>query len=148
MQNSGTEGALCGHGPLLKQNANLLREIKIGEETQVFSFSAFVWPLMLSKSSRSLAVSCAKPGVKDTIQILKKKIVSYVQYGGAAEPQTAQDAPWLHGRGPSLNILVFARFSALDDRGPVLNLVLYFWPRQNQRMARARRRRAGFRKFP
>jgi hypothetical protein len=26
--------------------------------------------------------------------------------------------------------------------------ILYFWPRQNQRMARARRRRADFRKFP
>ena len=30
----------------------------------------------------------------------------------------------------------------------VLYLLLYFWPRQNQRMARARRRCAGFRKFP
>ena len=45
----------------------------------------------------------------------------------------------------SIQVHVATKFSIT---GTILGTVLYFWLRQNQCMARARRRRAGFRKFP
>jgi hypothetical protein len=61
-------------------------------------FSAFVWPLRLFRSSRFSAVL--------TENLLIKIPYSFKEsYDGTPEPQTAQDAPWLHG--PSLKTVIF-----------------------------------------